>query len=233
MMRILVLFFVLTSNLYAGQHSVMVGDSKVLIRQYKNGPGKSFVHLHHNETTALKAARAVIKMDGGSVLTLVHSGGRNIIFHVRHKRYECDPNRIFTDKGIRTTLRQFSKDTTEAYREVKKLANKIKGLLPKGKIIAVHNNETYSMRNYFPGHDMARDARSLNHNKRHFHRNFYLVTKRHDYLRLKQHRFNSVWQSGNAKDDGSLSVFLDCVNYINVEAGYDQLAAQIKMLRFA
>ena len=128
---------------------------------------------------------------------------------------------------------QFSKDTPEAHREVKKLANKIKALLPSGKIIAVHNNKTYSLRNYMSGHDMARDARSLNRNKRHHFRNFFLVTKRHDYLRLKQLHFNSVWQSGHATDDGSLSVFLDCVHYINVEAGYDQLKAQIKMLKYA
>ncbi len=218
---------------HAGHYSVKVGDSTVNIKQYKHGKGKAFVHVHQNETTALKAARAVIKSEGGSVLTLTHSGGRNIVFHLRHKRYEFDPNRIYTDKGIKKTLMQFGKYTPAAHREVKKLADKIKVLLPKGKIIAVHNNETYSLRNYFPGHDMAHDAQSLNVNKRHFHRNFYLVNKRHDYLRFKQANYNSVWQSGHATDDGSLSVFLDCVNYINVEAGYDQLAAQITMLKYA
>ena len=34
-------------------------------------------------------------------------------------------------------------------------------------------------------------------------------------------------------DDGSLSVFLANRAYINVEAGYDELAMQIKMLRHA
>lgn len=233
MLRIFFLFFFSLCAAHASQHSVKVGDSTVIIKQYKHGHGKAFVHVHQNETTALKAARAVIKSEGGSVLTLVHKGGRNIVFHLRHQRYEFDPNRIYTDQGIKKTLMQFGKYTPAAHREVKKLANKIKILLPKGKIIAVHNNETYSLRNYFPGHDLAHEAQSLHVNQHHFYRNFFLVNKRHDYLRLKQFNFNSVWQSGHATDDGSLSVFLYCVNYVNVEAGYDQLAAQIKMLRHA
>jgi hypothetical protein len=40
-------------------------------------------------------------------------------------------------------------------------------------------------------------------------------------------------QAQHATDDGSLSVYLADLDYINVEAGYDQLAAQIKMLQLA
>lgn len=227
------LFLFSLSVAHASQHLVGLGDSIVKIKQYKHGHGKAFIHVHQNETTALKAARTVIKTEGGSVLTLVHSGGRNIVFYLQHQRYEFDPNRIFTDRGIKKSLLQFGKYTPAAQREVKKLANRINSLLPKGKIIAVHNNETYSLRNYFSGHDLAHDAQSIHVNKHHYYRNFFLVNKRHDYLRFKQMNFNSVWQSGHVTDDGSLSVFLGCVNYINVEAGYDQLATQIEMLRYA
>ncbi|HBI22562.1 MAG TPA: protein tyrosine phosphatase, partial [Legionella sp.] len=101
------------------------------------------------------------------------------------------------------------------------------------KIIAVHNNEDYSLDNYLPGHDLAADARALHVNKQHFFRNFYLVTQKKDYKRLSQLKFNSILQAAKATDDGSLSVFLASTHYINVEAGYDQLAAQIKMLRRA
>lgn len=233
MFRFVFLFFSYVCAAHASQYLVHLGDTTVKIKQYHHGRGKAFVHVHQNETTALIAARNVIKSEGGSVLTLIHSGGRNVVFHLRHKRYEFDPNRIFTDTGIKKTLLQFGHYSAAAHRETKKLAVKISQLLPRGKIIAVHNNETYSLRNYFPNHDLAHDAQSLHINKRLFHRNFYLVNKRHDYLRFKQANFNSVWQSGHAADDGSLSVFLQCVHYINVEAGYDQLAEQIKMLRYA
>jgi hypothetical protein len=212
---------------------VWVGDALVVIHQQSNGHGRSFVHVHQNETTALAAARSVIQSEGGSVLTLMHGGGRNIVFHVNNSRFECDPNRIFTKAGIKKTLQQWGKETPEAEREVARLAQAITMRLPKGKIIAVHNNETYSLKNYFPGQDMASDARAVHINQAHFYRNFYLVTKQDDYLRLKGLKSNSVWQASHARDDGSLSVLLAGASYINVEAGYDQLPVQIKMLQQA
>jgi hypothetical protein len=204
-----------------------------VVIQQQLGKGKAFVHVHQNETTALQAARAVIKAEGGSLLTLVHSGTRNIVFYLNKSRYEFDPNRIFTDAGIKKTLRQFGQYTPEAHLEVRKLSDKIKSLLPPGKIIAVHNNETYSLKNYYPGHDLADDARALNVNPDRFYRNFYLVTKQKDYSRLKKLNYNSIWQSKEVSDDGSLSVYLMNRNYVNVEAGYGQLLSQIQMLKYA
>ena len=229
----LICFLIMMPMAHSARYIVHVGDAAVVIQQEHHGCGKAFVHLHQNETTALKAARSIVRAKGGSVLTLIHSGGRNIVFHVRHQRFEFDPNRIYTDKGIKKTLLQFGAYSPRAHREVKKLANKIMSLLPQGKIIAVHNNSTYSLKNYLPGHSLARDAHSLHVNKQHCYRNFYLVTKQRDYVRLKQLHFNSIWQADNALDDGSLSIYLAKNRYVNVEAGYDQLAEQIKMLRYA
>lgn len=223
---------VLTQVGCAVNHKVMVGDEPVIIQQYK-GQGKAYIHVHHNETTALKAAKAVIHKEGGSLLTLVHSGGRNIVFHLNNQRYEFDPNRIYTDKGIKKTLAQFSYYTPEAHREVKKLASKIKDLLPEGKVIAVHNNSSYSLKDYLPGHELAKDAKALHMSPDNYYRNFYLVTRLSDYLRLKLEGFNGILQKPSATDDGSLSIYLAKSEYINVEAGYDQLAQQIKMLERA
>ncbi len=220
-------------SFFSRDDRVKIGDTRVVLHQESRGCGKAFVHLHQNETTALKAARAVVRAKGGSVLTLVHSGQRNIVFHLRHKRYEFDPNRIFTDKGIKKTLMQFGNYSPLAHHEVKKLADQIKMRLPQGKVIAVHNNQSYSLKAYYPGHSSAHDARSLHVNKRHFYRNFYLVTQQRDYVRLKQLNFNSIWQAPFAEDDGSLSVFLAKNRYVNVEAGFNQLAQQIKMLNYS
>lgn len=229
----LLLFFLGLSSVYASSYPVKVGDSIVIIQKQQHGKGKAFIHLHQNETTALQAAKAVIKAEGGTILTLVHSGQRNIVFHCHKQRYEFDPNRIFTDLGIKKTLMQFGNYAPDAHAEVKKLANKIKILLPKGKIIAVHNNESYSLKDYFPGRSLAADARALNFNQGHYYRNFYLVTQKSDYIRLKKLNFNSIWQAFDATDDGSLSVYLATRDYVNVEAGYGQLAAQVTMLKYA
>ena len=231
-----VIFIILLSFFERGtfhHDMVKVGDTQVIIQQQENGEGKTFIHLHQSEKTALKAARTIVRQEGGCLRTLIHSGSRNIIFTLNKKQYEFDPNRIFTDAGIKKTLAEFSDYTPQAATEVKKLAYKIKALLPKGKIIAVHNNETYSMLNYYPGHDLAPEAHSMHINKDHFYRNFFLVTQQQDFIRLKKYNFNSILQAGNAMDDGSLSIFLANRAYINVEAGYDELAMQIKMLRHA
>jgi len=233
MLFLLLLFLNTFNTTYASEYPITLGDSVVTIQRQQHGKGKTFIHLHHNETTALKAAKAVIAAKGGILLTLRHTGERNIVFHLHRKRYEFDPNRIFTDIGIQKTLLQFGLYSREAHLEVRKLADKIKQLLPKGKIIAVHNNESYSLNDYLPGHNLANDAQSLHVNQQHYYRNFYLVTRHNDYLRLKKLNYNSIWQASNATDDGSLSVYLSGRDYVNVEAGYDQLLPQIKMLKYA
>ena len=80
---------------------------------------------------------------------------------------------------------------------------------------------------------MSVDARHLYFDEENHFRNFYLVTKSQDYHRLIKLKFNGVLQAHNAIDDGSLSIYLSKRHYINVEAGYDQLAAQIQMLKHA
>lgn len=215
---------------WAENFKVKVGDTPVVIKKITNKKGKNFVHLHQNEHTALKAAKVVVEKKGGSVLTLVHPGGRNIRFCLHHKRYEFDPNRIFTDVGIKKTLKENGQYSSKAHQEVKKLANEIKRLLPKGKVIAVHNNQHYSLKDYYPGHEQAENAKKLTVPDKSSIRNFFVVTKLQDFMRLKRLNLNGIWQKPNAKDDGSLSIYLAKKEYINIEAGYNQLAAQIKML---
>ena len=221
------------SCLHSASFPVRLGNETVVIQQKQHGMGKAFIHLHQNERTALKAARAVVDTEGGSVLTLVHHGARNIVFHLKRVRYEFDPNRIFSDVGIKKTLTQFGPYSPEAHAIVRRLADRIKALLPKGKLIAVHNNQSYSLHDYYPGQPLAGDAQALHVSRAHFYRNFYLVTQKNDYLRLKRLKFNSVWQATAPENDGSLSVYLAARSYVNVEAGHNQLAMQISMLRQA
>ncbi len=65
---------VFASVTYGHQYPVQLGDTKVIIDKQQFGAGKAFVHLHQNETTALKAAKTIAKKEGGSVLTLIHPG---------------------------------------------------------------------------------------------------------------------------------------------------------------
>ncbi|MBA2648121.1 MAG: protein tyrosine phosphatase [Legionella sp.] len=211
---------------------VKVANTPVKILYYR-GQGKTFIHVHQNEKTALAAAKAVINKEGGSLITLVHDGGRNIVFRIKKSRYEFDPNRIFTKVGIKKTLTQYSHFSPEAYKEVNKLALKLKSIIPKGKLIAVHNNATYSLKDYLPGHELAREAAAMHLNSKEYFRNFFLLTKSKDFKRLKSEGFNGVLQKPSPVDDGSLSVLFAKNTYINVEAGYGHLIEQINMLKHA
>ncbi|KTC87398.1 MULTISPECIES: hypothetical protein [Legionella] len=232
----LYLFFILislvSSLVHAQTYVVKLGATPVKILK-ERGRGKTFVHLHESEFTAFAAAKCFIKREGGSLIALKHSGQRNVRFYLKGVRYEFDPNRIFTDKGIKRTLKKFGPYSLAAHREVKKLANKIISLLPKGKIIAVHNNRDYSIKEYFPNHSLAKDAKELHYRPRTSYRNFYFVTKKEDYERLKRFNFNVALQATKAQDDGSLSYYLAKKNYINIESGYGEMVAQLNMLHYA
>ncbi|MBA3535475.1 MAG: protein tyrosine phosphatase [Tatlockia sp.] len=227
------LYFVLNTMMCTETYTVKLGDTKVHIIK-TNGKGKTLVHVHENEVTALAAARLYVVRKGGTLITLKHSGQRNIVFHLKGLRYEFDPNRIFTNEGIRKTLHKYGHYSQGAYVEVKKLATKILCLLPKtGKIVAVHNNRDYSIKEYFPKHSLAADIMALYYRPNSNYRNFYFVTKKQEYNRLKSKKFNVALQAKKPQNDGSLSYYLGKKNYINIEAAYGALNAQLKMLRSA
>jgi hypothetical protein len=225
--------FLLTSSVCSQTILVQIGDSRVFIKTERNYTGKNFIHVHQNETTALKAARHYVAKNGGFILTLEHSGSRNIVFKLKGKRYEFDPNRIFTDKGIIATLSQFGTYSLEAHQQVKKLAQYILINLPRGKVIAVHNNMSYSLKNYLPGNKLAKDAEQIHLNPKKYYRNFYFVTSKAEFERLSKLALNTVLQAKEAADDGSLSIRLNQRNFVNVEAGYDQFAQQLQMIETA
>lgn len=224
----------LAHSLHMRTRTVYVGSTPVKLVQYRKGRGKQLVHVHENEVTAKKAALTYVRRYGGSLLTLVHKGDRNISFVLRHQRYEFDPNRIFTKAGIRATLSLQSHYSPAAAIEVAKLARAIRRLIKPGKVIAVHNNKKeYSIAEYFKGHPSSKDARAVHYRRRNTYRNFFLVTRYSTYRRLKRSGFNVVWQAKRAGDDGSLSVRLAKRDYVNVEAAYDAFSQQSRMLKFA
>jgi hypothetical protein len=121
------------SSVYGANYPIQLGDEKVIVQVEKNGPGKVFVHLHQNETTALKAAKSVVQNNHGTVITLKHRGQRNIVFNLNGWRYEFDPNRMFTDGGIKKSLATFGPYSNDAHKQVKRLSSLLKSLIPAGK----------------------------------------------------------------------------------------------------
>lgn len=223
------LFLLFNSWLHTQIYPISLGDTSInIIKQ--SGTGKTLIHLHENEKTALQAAKLYVDFNGGTLITLQHGGDRNIQFYLKQVRYEFDPNRIFTDNGIKNSLKQYGPYSKEAHAEVKKFAVKLKRMLAGNQIIAVHNNSDYSILEYFPNHPLVKDARAINYQQNSNYRNFYFVTKQDAYSRLKEAAFNVALQAPSAQDDGSLSYFLAKKNYINIEAGHGELPEQLRML---
>lgn len=210
--------------------TVYLGDTPLKIVQYGNG-SPTIVHLHANEKTALLAAKEFIKHHEGTLITLVHQDRRNVSFTLDGKHYEFDPNRIFTPRGIKKTLSMYGPYSPKAYQVVAALADDITKRIPKDKpVIAVHNNQGYCLRDYFPRHPLAQDAQALYFTNTISLRNFYFVTQAPMFTRLKRLHQNVALQSRKAQDDGSLSYYLAKHDYINIEAAHGNLIGQLAML---
>jgi len=209
-----------------------IGSSSVVINYYNKGTDYNFIHLHNNETTSLQAGLKTLKICNASLISLEHSGKRNIEFLLNNKKYCFDPNRIYTDKGIAKTLTSCSHYNKQAAQLIKKFADKVLSLIKnKQPIIALHNNKYYSIKNYYPRMNMAKDAKRFYKNPNQNFRNFYFVTHDSDYKLFKKLGFNVVLQNNKSvTDDGSLSVALADQEYFNVESGYNKLSQQVNMI---
>jgi ribosomal protein S6 len=222
-----------TFSTLALAESVKLGDTAVTIARWGQGQ-PVYVHVHMNEDTSLQAAKAMIKRKGGTIISIRHKGGRLLAFRMGKTQYRVDPNRIFTPRGRRMTLAQYSHYNEAAEQAVAKFANTLVKHLPPGKIIALHNNSPrYTLADYMQGGRFQRDAAQVNYNPEHSKRTFFYVTQKKTYQYLAKKGFNVILQDNrNVQDDGSLSVFAANAGrtYVNVEAGHGMLSAQIKML---
>lgn len=236
MMRKSVLFYLfifMMTPTYASKEVIRLGDSSVTLDWHDNG-APLFVHLHESETTAWQAIRQYTNQFGGSYLHIHQNGQRNICFRQHRKRYCFDPNRIFTSKGIKTTLTTYSDNYhLSAHREVEKLSNRIKQIIANRPVIAVHNNREYSMRDYMTKHSLASEAQALHWHNNRLYRDFILVTQQELWPRITQTEHNAVLQAVNGTDDGSLSIWMAKKAYINCEAGYGHLTQQLNQLKIA
>lgn len=228
----LLLVFIMTP-VFAGKEVIQLGETSVTLYWHDSG-APIFVHLHESETTAWQAIRQYTKQHGGSYLHLHQSGQRNICFRQRKQRYCFDPNRIFTDKGIKQTLTTYSHQYDQlAHQEVTKLSNRIKHIIAGRPVIAVHNNQEYSMRDYMAKHSLAAEAQALHWHDMQQYRDFLLITQHHLWPQVKRNPHNAVLQAKSSTDDGSLSIWMANYAYINCEAGYGHLTQQLRQLSMA
>ena len=222
----------------ASSSTYMLGDTEVTLNSYSSGGGPTYFAPHSNEATAIAAAKAVAKANGGRVFWLTHGDGeRNITFKLEGKTYVVDPNRMFSDKGAKASLQKLGTSSPEALAAVRGLAQFVlKGLFAGTvrPLVGIHNNTagSYSAQTYIDGADKAA-AKKVYIKPGTDPDDFFFVTSQESFDTLKGRGFNVVLQASRIADDGSLSVYCQKkhVPYINVEAEVGHAAKQKEMLK--
>jgi len=225
-------------------HTVRLGETEVRLWVWHgpvpsaSRPGLRYLNLHQNEQTSVAAASALLQHQPGTLIELHAGGGRLVTFRAGWRPFAFDPNRIFTDAGLRATLRQHGSDTPLARAAVHGLRDAVLALLTPEPldlpVVALHNNSAgrYSVRAYAAGGAHAQDAQAVAINPALSPQAFFLVTRRSLFDALRARGFNVVLQSEHPADDGSLAVWFQQQGraYVNVEALHGHAAVQQRML---
>lgn len=219
---------------------IQLGDSAVVLAIHQSADSSlSMLVLHDDENTAVDAGLAVVNELGGRLVELRAQGERRVSFSIDGRHYDLDPNRIFTDAGIRTTLRPEAIE--EAMVATQMFADSLVAIYdPDHVIVTLHNNtpDDYSALSYDHGGQYATDAEAVHIEEGVDPDDFFFVTDHDLFEALRADDFNVVLQNNDSvADDGSLSVWAARQDflYVNVEAEhghYEQQKAMIERLEF-
>jgi len=212
-----------------------LGDSTVVLAVHDHGdPAFSMLVLHDNENTATDAGQAFVADQVGRLVELRAQSERRVSFSIDGRHYDVDPNRIFTDVGIRTSLKPEATD--EAVSATRAFVDSLLAVYnPNHVIVTLHNNthDNYSVLSYASGGQYENDAEAVHIEEGVDPDDFFFVTDRDLYDALRADDFNVVLQNNErVTDDGSLSVWAaqNDFPYVNVEAEHGHLEQQKAML---
>jgi hypothetical protein len=208
----------------------------IQVSRYGGREGLVIIHLHDDEISSAQAAKKVLVQTGGILIELENNGKRFVSFIKGGRKFQFDPNRIFTAKGRSQNLHYLNKTVTPAALiSVKAFAAFILKKIPKSVVtlVAVHNNKNgnYSINSYKPG--TSRDVLKWYKDPKRDPDNFFIVNNNEMYKGMKKRGFNAVLQNSvRAIDDGSLSIYYGKKNlvYVNIETQRGNSDEQVKML---
>lgn len=211
-----------------------VGSNAVHIVTSTYGlPHIRFLSIHDNEDTGVRAAYRFMQINGGSITELQYGGVRNIGFSDSvGNYYQIDPNSMFTDTGARGNLDRYGDGlvTPEAVAMIRKLGDSTLAIYNPdslGYIVTLHNNtdKAFSIKSYLPGDYLQNTAGRVHVSNEMDADDLVLVTEPWFFDYLQQQNVNAIYQSPDAPNDGSLSVFaqMSRVPYVNIEVqhGHD------------
>ena len=223
-------------------HNYSVGETNITVHSKQFHPKKSkvtFINLHDNEQTSVKAAETYLAAcGGGTLVNISNQQERFIDIYLYGKCYRFDPNRIYSEEGRISTLTKLSPEVNDTvHAAVEYLAGQILQChIDSSKlIVAIHNNTDSLLSVLSYQQDQA--------GKRHFGDvfvnpemdpdDFVLTTDYSIFKKIKNRNINAVWENSRLiDDDGSLSVYagLRKIPYINIEAEHEHIDEQLTML---
>lgn len=217
-----------------------LGDDMINAVVHQKTPGAlTMINVHDDEDTSVEAGLTDIRVNGGRLIEFAHTGERLIVFHLDGRKYTFDPNRIFSEAGIKSTLEKHSTWTPNAHAAIKIFAAEYMKhfvLDREPVIVALHNTTdgTFSIHSFAPGgeHNTASTETYISPRRNRF--DFFFVTERRFFDYLKARDFNvTVQDNENTPDDGSLSIYFahKGIPYVNIEAEVRHLANQIEMVK--
>lgn len=230
----------------AEKHPVSVEEYRLFNRVIElrlfQAPGNSlfFFTMHDNETTSVRAGRAVVKNRGGTLLELSHDGSRHISFRAGGESFRFDPNRMFSDHGVHQSLADVSQvdrvpgEVTDAVRQFAEFIVDHYQLDARNQLYTLHNvTDDLSVKSYMEGGEFQQNASRVERGSRGTTADFFLVTDQFVGNDLAERGWNVVVQDDRHVDeDGSLSVRARDmqVPYVNVEARQGHIHVQKKMI---
>jgi hypothetical protein len=219
-------------------HTLRLEDEKVWVNIYQRpGSDLQFVNVHDNENTSVEAAKAYILSHGGRLVELEHGRGRTVVIRRNGVLNRFDPNRMFTEHGLRESLRYHHNLTDENLALASRFAAEVVdyiGIAPEKPIIAVHNNTDgkLSIRDFQPGEWYGEDTREVFINPAEDPDDFFFTNAPTLFEALKALRYNVALMVANPPDRGTLANLVNARGgvYVLVEAEHDRLRRQIAML---
>ncbi len=219
-------------------YEINLGDSLVIIHQHFNAPESNvlFFNMHEDEQTSIEATHLFSEDEKLNFIYLEHNGERRISFNVKNSVYSVDPNRIYTRKGRRLTLKDEGNYSLRASQRIRTFTKRILSFISaENIIIAMHNNTdvNYSIKSYLPGEDESANTKEVYISENWDADDFVYTTVDAYFNKLKAMDVNVILQDNAAcVNDGSLSVYCgqNGIPYINIEAQKGHLDEQVKLI---
>lgn len=223
-------------TLYLDMHSLPLK----LVKYSYGKPNINFLVIHDNEDTGVKAAFEYIRFSGGSIVDSQYGDVRNYSFNYQDRKYQIDPNKIYSPYGIMEGLEYYGSTHPDVSASLNTAAEMILEFYNSSKpeyILTLHNNTdgAFGINSYLKGYELELVADSLHINFNMDPDDLILVTDPKLFSEIKKQNVNVVLQSRDAADDGSLSLYAMQKNipYINVEVQHGHQLENLQLIEIA